>query len=179
MTRAIQVSNPGGPEALELVGLEEPAPGPGQVQVEVAAAGVNYIDTYQRSGLYPRPVPFVLGLEGAGTVTAVGEGVTGLSTGDRVVWADGPGSYAERVAVPADAVVPVPDGVDDQTAAAAMLQGLTAHYLVTSTYPVAQGDTVLVHAAAGGVGLLLVQLAKARGARVIGTVSTPEKEQLA
>jgi NADPH:quinone reductase len=177
--RAIQVRGNGGPEVLEPAEVDDPRPGPGELLVEVAAAGVNYIDTYQRSGLYPVDLPFVPGLEGAGTVVEVGEGVAGFSPGGRVAWASALGSYAERVVVPAAAAVPVPDGVDDDVAAGALLQGMTAHYLVTSTYPVREGDAVLVHAAAGGVGLLLTELAKARGARVIGTVSTEEKEKLA
>jgi NADPH2:quinone reductase len=168
----------GGPEVLDYVEINQLSPGPGQVLVASGAAGVNYIDTYQRKGLYPRQLPFVLGLEGAGTVVAVGENVTTLSAGDRVSWCDTPGSYAEQVVVNERSAIRIPDGIDDDTAAAAMLQGLTAHYLTVSTYPVARGDTVLVHAAAGGVGLLLVQMAKARGARVIGTVSSTDKEAL-
>ncbi|RZS29769.1 NADPH2:quinone reductase [Herbihabitans rhizosphaerae] len=179
MSKAIQVSETGGPEVLQLVELDAPPPGPGQLLIDVAAAGVNYIDTYHRSGAYPLELPFVPGREGAGTVRAVGEGVDGFAPGDRVAWADAAGGYAEAAVIPAHAALRVPDGVDDETAAAVPLQGLTAHYLVTSTYPIAEGDTVLVHAAAGGVGLLLVQLAKARGARVIGTVSTVDKEKLA
>lgn len=179
MPKAVLVTENGGPEVLRHTEVDERSPGPGEVLVAVAAAGVNFIDTYQRSGLYPIPCPFVLGQEGAGAVTAVGDGVTGVSVGDRVAWAGPLGGYAEQAVVPAAAVVSVPEGVDDETAAAAMLQGLTAHYLVTSTHPVQPGDTVLVHAAAGGVGLLLVQLAKARGGRVIATVSTEEKADLA
>jgi NADPH2:quinone reductase len=147
--------------------------------VDTAVAGVNYIDTYHRSGLYPRDLPCVLGLEGAGTVAEVGARVEDFVPGDRVAWMGTPGSYAEQVVVRADAAVRVPDTLTDEQAGAALLQGVTAQYLVSSTYPVRAGDDVLVHAAAGGVGLLLVQLAKARGARVIGTVSTPEKEALA
>lgn len=176
---AIQVSRTGGPEVLEVVELPDPEPGEGQLLVDVAAAGVNYIDTYHRDGLYPMPVPFVPGLEGAGRVSAVGAGVDGFDVGDRVAWKGAPGSYAQRALVPVAEALAVPDEVGDELAAAIPLQGLTAHYLVTSTYPVQAGDTVLVHAAAGGVGLLLTQLATARGARVIGTVSTPEKERLA
>lgn len=179
MPKAIQVRTTGGPDVLTYTEIEEPKPGPGELVVDVAAAGVNYIDTYHRSGAYPREVPFVAGLEGAGMVRAVGQDVSGFAVGDRVAWADGPGSYAEQVTVSAEATVAVPAGVDFTLAAAVMLQGLTAHYLVTSVYPVAAGDTVLVHAAAGGVGLLLTQLVRARGGRVIATVSTPEKEQLA
>jgi NADPH:quinone reductase len=176
---AIQVRATGGPEVLELEQVEAPEPGPGDLLVSVAAAGVNYIDVYQRSGLYPMTPPFTPGAEGAGTVVAVGSDVTGFAEGDHVAWASAPSSYAQLVKVPATAAFRVPEGVDDEIAAAAMLQGLTAHYLVTSTYAVKPGDTVLVHAAAGGVGLLLVQLAKFRGGKVIGTVSTPEKEALA
>lgn len=179
---AIQVSRTGGPEVLEVVELPDPEPGEGQLLVEVAAAGVNYIDTYHREGLYPMPVPFVPGLEGSGRVSAIGpggNGTGGFEVGDRVAWKGAPGSYAQRALVPVAEALAVPDEVDDELAAAIPLQGLTAHYLVTSTYPVQAGDTVLVHAAAGGVGLLLTQLATARGARVIGTVSTPEKERLA
>jgi NADPH2:quinone reductase len=177
--RAVRVRQTGGPEVLELVEVGLAEPGEGQILVDVAAAGVNYIDTYHRSGLYPLELPFGVGLEGAGRVKAVGPGVSDLTVGDRVAWFGSLGSYAEQVLLPAAAVVPVPDGVDDETAAALLLQGVTAHYLVASTYPVQEGDTILVHAAAGGVGLLLTQLAKARGARVLATVSTAEKEELA
>jgi NADPH2:quinone reductase len=176
---AVLVRATGGPEVLELDKVDAPAPGAGELLVSVGAAGVNYIDTYQRRGVYPRDLPFVPGAEGAGTVLAVGADVTGFAEGDHVAWADAPGSYAQQVVVPAAKAFPVPEGVEDETAAAAMLQGLTAHYLVTSTYAVKPGDTVLVHAAAGGMGLLLTQLVKARGGKVIGTVSTPEKEALA
>jgi NADPH2:quinone reductase len=177
--RAIQISETGGPEVLKLAELPAPEPGPGEVVVEVGAAGVNYIDTYHRGGVYPMDLPFVPGLEGAGRVTALGAGVTDLAVGDRVAWSDTLGTYAEAVAVPADKAVPVPDGVSDELAVGALLQGMTAWFLVNTTYPVQPGDDVLVHAAAGGVGLLLTQLATARGARVIGTVSSAEKEQLA
>ncbi len=166
--RAIQISETGGPEVLKLAELPTPEAGPGEVVVEVGAAGVNYIDTYHRGGVYPMDLPLVLGLEGAGRVTALGEGVTDLAVGDRVAWSDTLGTYAEAVAVPADKAVPVPDGVSDEVAVGALLQGMTAWFLVTTTYPVQPGDDVLVHAAAGGVGLLLTQLATARGARVIG-----------
>jgi NADPH:quinone reductase len=179
MSTAVQVTRTGGPEVLEVADVETGAPEAGELLVDVAAAGVNYIDTYQRQGIYPIDLPFVLGLEGAGTVAEVGEGVTGFAPGDRVAWQGSLGSYAARKRVPADGAVKVPEGVSDEVAAATMLQGMTAHYLVRSTYEVKAGDDVLVHAAAGGVGLLLVQLAKARGARVIGTVSTEEKAQLA
>ncbi|MGP4015668.1 quinone oxidoreductase family protein [Saccharopolyspora sp. 5N708] len=177
--RAIRVATNGGPEVLEHTEVEAPDPQPGQLLVEVAAAGVNFIDTYQRSGIYKMKLPFTPGSEGAGKVVAVGSDVTGFQVGDRVGWAMAPGSYAERALVPADKAVLVPDGVDDRTAAAALLQGLTAHYLVTSTHQVRTGETALVHAAAGGMGLLLTQLIKSRGGNVIGTVSTPEKEELA
>lgn len=179
MPTAIRVPHTGGPEVLEVSDVPARQPGEGELLVEVAAAGVNFIDTYQRSGLYPMDVPFVPGREGAGTVLASGDATDGFAAGDRVAWHDTVGSYAQRAIVPADAVVRVPDSVTEEIAAATMLQGMTAHYLAASTYPVAAGDTVLVHAAAGGVGLLLIQLAKARGARVFGTVSTEAKAQLA
>ncbi|QUH01686.1 quinone oxidoreductase [Saccharopolyspora erythraea] len=177
--RAIRVQANGGPEVLKLAEIEDPSPGPREVLIDVAAAGVNFIDTYQRSGVYDLALPFTPGSEGAGTVAEVGSEVTGFAAGDRVAWAMVPGGYAERAVIPVDKLVRVPDGVDDRTAAAALLQGMTAHYLVTSTYPVKTGDTALVHAAAGGMGLLLTQLVKALGGNVIGTVSTPEKEKLA
>ncbi|WP_017592424.1 quinone oxidoreductase family protein [Nocardiopsis potens] len=177
--RAITIDEPGGPEALRLTEADPPDPGPGEVAVDVAAAGVNFIDIYQRSGLYPMPMPLTPGVEAAGTVAALGEGVTGLAVGQPVGWTGEPGGYAERAVVRADRVVPVPEGVGAEQAAAVLLQGMTAHYLTHSTYPVREGDTVLVHAAAGGTGLLLVQMARLRGARVIGTVSTPAKEELA
>jgi NADPH2:quinone reductase len=173
------VRGTGGPEVLEFGRIDVPAPGPGDLLVDVAAAGVNYIDTYHRNGQYPRELPFTPGNEGAGTVRAVGPDVTGIAVGDHVGWAEAPGSYAQQAIVPAKKAFPLPEGITDEIAAAAMLQGLTAHYLVTSTYPVKPGDTVLVHAAAGGVGLLLVQVAKSRGGKVIGTVSTAAKEALA
>jgi NADPH:quinone reductase len=179
MPTAVQVTETGGPEVLTVAEVEVGDPGPREILVDVAAAGVNYIDTYHRSGVYPIPLPFVLGQEGAGTIAAVGGEVTEFAVGDRVAWQGSFGSYAQRKLVPADIAVKVPDGVSDEVAAATLLQGVTAHYLVASTYEVKPGDDILVHAAAGGVGLLLVQLAKARGARVIGTVSTAEKEQLA
>jgi NADPH2:quinone reductase len=176
--RAIQAQRAGGPGVLELVAVPDPAPGPGEVLVKAAAAGINFIDTYRRGGVYPMPFPHTPGDEGAGVVVAVGDDVTGLAEGDRIAWADSPGSYAELVRVKADRALRVPHGVDLDVAAALPLQGLTAHYLVSSTYPVQQGDTILVHAGAGGVGLLLTQLATARGARVVTTVSTAEKEEL-
>jgi len=177
--RAVLVRQTGGPEVLEAADVESPVPGPGQVLVEVAAAGVNYLDTYQRSGRYPIPTPLVLGLEGAGRVTAIGAGVSGIAVGDRVAWKDTRGSYAEQVVVPVHDAVPVPEGVDDHVAAGLLLQGITAHYLASSTYPVQPGDWVVVHAAAGGVGLLLTQIVKLRGGRVLATVSTAEKAELA
>ncbi len=179
MVTAIRIERTGGPEVLDVADIDVTAAGPGEILVEVAAAGVNYIDTYQRGGIYPVPLPYTPGLEGAGRVVAVGDGVTELSVGDRVAWQGTPGGYAAQVVVPADVAVRIPEGVSEETAAAVMLQGITAHYLTTSTHPIREGETVLVHAAAGGVGLLLTQLAKARGARVIATVSTPEKERLA
>jgi NADPH2:quinone reductase len=176
---SIVVEKTGGPEVLAVREQEVSAPGPGEVLVRCAAAGVNFIDVYFRTGLYPRPLPFVAGLEGAGRVEAVGEGVSGLAPGDRVAWTGVPGSYAQLVRVPAASLVRVPDGVDDETAAAAMLQGMTAHYLVHGTRDTREGDTALVHAAAGGAGLLVVQMLAAAGASVIGTCSTAEKEALA
>jgi len=177
--KAIQIKTPGGPEALELVDLPTPQPKPNEAIVKLAAIGINFIDVYQREGRYKVPLPFIAGQEGAGTVTAVGADVKSLKVGDRVAWSSVQGSYAEFASVPADKLVKIPQGVSEQQAAAAMLQGMTAHYLCYSTYPVKAGDTVLVHAAAGGVGLLLVQMCHNLGARVIGTVSTEEKAKLA
>lgn len=177
--KAIRVHAPGGPDALRYEDIERPAPGPGQVLVKIEAAGVNFIDVYQRTGLYKVPLPFTLGQEAAGTVTAVGPGVSEPRVGDRVAYTSVLGAYAEYAVVPADRVVVLPDGVSTQQAAAVMLQGMTAHYLATSTYVLKPGDACLVHAAAGGVGLLLCQIAKLRGARVLGTVSTREKAALA
>jgi NADPH2:quinone reductase len=176
--RAIRALAPGGPEVLRLDDLPTPVPGPGEVLVRVAAAGVNFIDTYRRSGVYRVRFPHVVGSEGAGRVEAVGPGVTETAVGDRVAWSAAPGSYAELVVVPAREAVPVPDDVPDDVAAALLLQGLTAHYLVTSTFPVVPDQDVLLHAGAGGVGLLLTQLAVARGGRVITTVGSTEKETL-
>jgi NADPH:quinone reductase len=175
--RVIQIGSRGGPEVLSLTERPDPQPGPGQIVAEVAAAGVNYMDIYQREGVggYRPELPFVTGGEGAGTVIAVGEGVSGLAIGDRVAWS-APGSYAEQIVLPADRVVPVPDGIGTQVAAAAMVQGMTAHYLVTSTYPVRPGDVTVVHAAAGGVGLLLTQMVKRRGGIVVATCSGGEDE---
>jgi NADPH2:quinone reductase len=177
--RAIQVTKTGGPDVLKLAQLPDPEPRAGQLLVKVAAAGVNYIDTYHRSGAYPMPLPFIPGSEGAGTVTAVGPEAGDIAVGDQVAWAAAPGSYAELVVVPAEQAVPAPAGVDTDIAAGCLLQGMTAHYLTVSVHAVQPGETVLVHAAAGGMGLLLTQLATARGARVIGTVSTAAKENLA
>ena len=177
--RALVVTAHGDRDVLQLQQLELDNPRPGEIQVRVVASGVNFVDVYQRQGIYPLRPPFVLGSEGAGQVVAVGTGVSGVAEGDVVAWCHGPGSHADAVNLAADSVVPVPDGVDLEIAAGAMLQGMTAHYLVTSTYPVQPGDSVLVHAAAGGVGQLLVQLAKSRGATVIGTVSTAQKEAVA
>ncbi|PUB31517.1 NADPH2:quinone reductase [Promicromonospora sp. AC04] len=175
---AVVAREPGGPEVLSYTELPDPTPGPGQVLVRVAAAGVNFIDTYRRAGVYPMQYPHVVGVEGAGTVEAIGDDVTGFAVGDRVAWLDGPGSYAELVAVDAAGVVHVPGLLDLTTAAALLLQGITAHYLVRSTFEVQPGHDVLLHAGAGGVGLLATQLAVARGGRVVTTVSTPEKAAL-
>ena len=178
--RAVRVVRSGGPEVLELVDLPEPRPGPSEALVRVTAAGVNFIDIYQRTGAYRRELPFVLGEEGAGVVEAVGPAVDAVRPGDRVAWAAGAaGSYATHVLAAADKLVRVPDGVSDRSAAAAMLQGMTAHYLAHDTYRLKAGDACLVHAGAGGVGLLLVQMAKRAGARVLATTSTGEKAGLA
>jgi len=182
--RVIVIERLGGPEVLRVAERETPRPGPGEVAAEVAAAGVNFADIYQREGVggYRLELPFVPGQEGAGTVTAVGEGVTGLSVGDQVAWAGGRGGYAEQIVLPADRAIPVPAGISLQVAAAVILQGLTAHYLVTGTYLVRDGDVTVVHAAAGGVGLLLTQMVKARGGIVIATTSGGEggaKDELA
>jgi NADPH2:quinone reductase len=178
--KAIVVNKTGGPEVLEYTDTPDPAAGPGQLLVDVAAAGVNFIDTYFRTGTYARPLPFTPGAEFAGTVAAVGEGVTGFQVGDLVASVDSAsGSYAQHTLVDATRAVHVPQAIEPQTAAAALLQGLTAHYLTASTRPIQPGDTALVHAAAGGMGLLLTQMIKARGGRVIGTVSTEQKADLA
>jgi len=177
--RAIQVKQTGGPEVLELVDLPVPQPKPNEAVVKLAASGVNFIDVNLREGRYKAPLPFVAGQEGAGVITSVGADVRTAQVGDRVAWSGILGSYAEYVTGAADALVPVPDRVNDQSAAAALLQGMTAHYLCYDTYKLKAGETALVHAAAGGVGLLLVQMAHILGARVIGTVSTEEKAQLA
>ena len=177
--KAIRFHEHGGPEVLACEQVPEPAAGPGEVVVRHEAVGLNYIDTYHRSGLYPVDLPCVPGMEGAGTVLAVGEGVEGVAAGDRVGYSGVIGAYAELAAVPAGQLVPLPEGTGPADAAAVLLQGMTAHYLVTGTYALKAGETALVHAAAGGVGLLLVQMAKMRGARVLATVSTAEKEELA
>ena len=169
---AIRVSRNGDPSVLEYVSVEKPVPGKGEALVRVEAAGVNYIDVYHRTGLYKLPLPFTPGSEGAGVVEAVGPDVEGLKGGDRVAYAMQIGSYAEHAVVPAWKLVPVPRAIESRTAAALMLQGMTAHYLVTSVYALKKGDAALVHAAAGGVGGLLVQMARERGARVLGTAST-------
>jgi NADPH2:quinone reductase len=177
--KAIQVKIPGGPESLQLVDIAVPQPAQGQALVRIAASGVNFIDIYFRTGLYKADAPIALGSEGAGTVEAVGEGVTEVAPGDRVAYTMTRGSYAEYAVVPAASLVKIPGHVDFQTAAAAMLQGMTAHYLTHSTFPLKAGDTCLVHAAAGGAGGLIVQMAKNLGARVFGTVSTAEKARIA
>ncbi|HEU5415235.1 MAG TPA: quinone oxidoreductase [Candidatus Angelobacter sp.] len=177
--KAIQVQKTGGPEVLTLVDVPVPKPKPNEAIVKIAASGVNFIDVYFREGRYPAPLPFVDGQEGAGTVTEVGSDVKTLKPGDHVAYSNVLGSYAEYAAVPAEKLVKVPSGISDEQAAAAMLQGMTAHYLAHSTYPLKKGETALIHAAAGGVGLLLVQMAKNIGARVIGTAGTEEKAKLA
>lgn len=176
--KAIVISEPGGPERLELVDVPDPEPSPGEVLVEISAAGLNFIDTYHRTGLYPVEYPMTPGVEGAGCVVAVGDPSSGLSVGDRVGWTGVPGSYAELIAVPAEKAIGLPDGIDDHTAAAVLLQGITAHYLATDTFRLSAGDKCLIHAGAGGVGLLLTQIASHRGAKVITTVGTSEKAEL-
>jgi NADPH2:quinone reductase len=178
--KAIRVNEHGGPEVLNYEDVEVPEPGEGEARVKLAASGVNFIDTYQRTGLYPRETPFTLGLEGAGEVEAVGEGVEEISEGDYVAFAGVPGAYAEYIVAPAERLVPFNATlVEARVAAAVMLQGMTAHYLTHSTFSLQEGHTALVHAAAGGVGLLLCQIAKLRGATVIGTAGTEEKAELA
>ncbi len=179
--RVVEIGRRGGPEVLGMAERPAPVPGPGQVVVQVAAAGVNYMDIYAREGLggYEPQLPYVPGGEGAGVITAIGAGVTRLAAGDLVAWAGPGGGYAEQVALPAASVVPVPAGISARIAAAAILQGMTAHYLVTSTYPVQEGDVTVVHAAAGGVGLLLTQMVKRRGGVVIATTSGGGKDELA
>jgi NADPH2:quinone reductase len=182
---AIQITATGGPEVMKWTELPTPEPGPGEILVRVEASGVNFIDVYFRTGAYKMPLPAILGVEAAGVVEKPGSGVTGFRQGDRVAWSDRiggrgvGGSYATHVAVPAARAVTLPEGIDSQRAAAVMLQGMTAHYLIRSTIPLRPGQTCLVHAAAGGVGLLLCQMAKRAGARVIGTVSTEQKAALA
>ena len=176
--RAVLVTRTGGPDVLDVTDVPDPVPGPADLLVRVQASGINYIDTYFRSGSYPRELPYVPGDEGTGVVEQVGSEVSEFSVGDRVAWAAAPGSYAELVRVPAASAIAVPAGVDPPQAASVLLQGMTAHYLIESTYPVQSGDVVLVHAGAGGVGLILTQLVTAKGATVITTVSTDEKEAL-
>jgi NADPH2:quinone reductase len=176
---AIQVRQHGGPEALEYVEVEKPKPKDGEALVRLEYIGVNFIDVYHRTGLYKLPLPLIPGSEGAGVVEEVGPGVTVVKKGDRVAYAMARGAYAEYAAVPADMLVPIPNSVDFKIAAAAMLQGMTAHYLAISTYSLKSGDTALIHAGAGGVGGLLIQVAKMRGARVLTTVSTEEKARIA
>ena len=176
--RAIQIAQTGGPEVLQLAEVAKPEANSGEVLVHVAAAGLNFIDVYLREGRYPAPLPFIAGQEGAGVVVAVGTDVAGFNLGDHVAWSSTRGSYAEFVAVPVASLVKVPDGISLEDAAAVMAQGLTAHYLAMDTYTIKPGDTVLVHAGAGGVGLLLTQIAKLQGARVITTVSTEAKAEL-
>ena len=177
--KAIQAQEIGGPEVLQLRDVPDPQPGEGQALVRIHATGVNFIDIYQRSGLYKLGLPYVPGSEAAGEVVALGPGVTEFAVGDRVAYSNVLGAYAELAAVPAGRLVRIPEGLDFRQAAALMLQGMTAHYLAYSVYPLKAGDTCLLHAAAGGVGLLLIQMAKREGARVIGTVSTREKAELA
>ncbi|KGE70826.1 quinone oxidoreductase family protein [Spirochaeta lutea] len=177
--KAVQIQQTGGPEVLRYLDLPEPEPAPGQVVVSHRAVGVNFIDIYHRTGLYPRQTPFIPGMEAAGVITALGQGVRDFTPGQRVAYTGVFGAYGDSNAIPADKAVPLPEEVDFDTAAALMLQGMTAHYLVHDTHPVGPGQTILLHAAAGGVGLLVIQMAKALGARVIGTVSTPEKAALA
>ena len=176
--RAIQITATGGPEVLTLHELPDPIPGPGHALIRIEACGINFIDVYLREGRYPSPLPFIPGQEAAGTVIALGPDVSEVAIGDRVAWCGLPGAYAELAAIPAARLVKIPDAVTTQQAAAAMLQGMTAHYLAHSTYPIQQGDEVLIHAGAGGVGLLLTQIAHDLGARVFTTVSTEEKAEL-
>ncbi len=177
--KAIQVQKHGGPEVLTLVDLPVPKPKSNEVVVKISAAGINFVDVYFREGRYPAPLPFVDGQEAAGIVSEVGSEVKSWKPADRVAYSSILGSYAEYAAVPADRLVRIPETITFEQAAAAMLQGMTAHYLVNSTYPLKKGETALIHAAAGGVGLLLVQMAKNIGARVIGTVGSPDKAKLA
>jgi len=176
---AVQIQRTGGPEVLEVVDLPEPTPGPGEILIRQEAVGLNFIDTYHRGGLYPMKLPAVLGTEGAGVVEATGEGVTRFSPGDRVGYAGATGAYAQLRTLPADRAVKLPDGISTRLAAASMLKGMTAEFLLRRCYVVKAGDAILVHAAAGGVGMILSQWGKALGARVIGTVGSPEKAQVA
>src|SRR5947208_2242433 len=177
--KAVRVHAPGGPEALKYEDVPEPTPKPGEAIVKIDAAGLNYIDVYQRSGLYKLDLPLTLGLEAGGTVTAVGAGVTEVKMGDKVAYTGVPGAYAQYAAAPAQRLVVLPPGLHPKQGAAAMLQGMTAHYLACSTYPLKAGETCLVHAAAGGVGLLLCQIGRLKGVRVLGTTSSEEKAALA
>jgi NADPH2:quinone reductase len=177
--KAIRIHQPGGVEALRLEELPDPAPAKGEALIAVEASGVNFIDVYNRTGLYKTALPITLGQEGAGKVLAIGEGVTEVRPGDRVGWFFPSGSYATRAVIPAQRLVPIPDGVTTKQAAAVMLQGMTAHYLARSTYPLKRGDVCVVHAAAGGVGLLLTQIARMVGATVLGTVGSEAKARLA
>jgi NADPH:quinone reductase len=177
--KAVRIQEPGGPEVLRLEDVPEPTPAAGEALVKIEAAGVNYVDVYFRTGLYPYPLPGILGVEAAGTVVAVGPGVIDPRPGERVAYTNVPGSYAEMSVVPVERLVKLPEGVTARQGAAAMLQGMTAHYLATATYPLRAGDTCIIHAAAGGVGLLFCQIAKMRGATVIGTTSSAEKAALA
>jgi NADPH2:quinone reductase len=177
--KAVRIHQFGGPEVMQYEDVPTPSPGPGEVLVQLAAAGLNYIDIYQRTGLYPNTLPYTMGLEGSGVVAALGLEVTGFHQGDHVAYTGVPGAYAEYALVPAARLVRMPEGLDVKAGAAAMLQGMTAHYLAYTTYPLQAGDACLIHAAAGGVGLILVQMAKQCGARVFGTVSTEEKAALA
>jgi NADPH2:quinone reductase len=179
MTSAIRIHEAGGPEVLKWETVEVGAPGPGQVRLRQEAAGLNYIDVYHRTGLYPQPLPFIPGVEGAGVVAAVGDGVAGVTAGDRVAYAGPIGGYAEERLIAADQLVKLPEAISTEQAAAMMLQGLTAHMLLRGAYRVKPGDTILIHAAAGGVGLIVCQWAKALGATVIGTVGSDEKAELA
>ncbi len=179
MTKAIRIHQPGGPAAMVWEDVEVGDPGAGELRVRHTAVGLNYIDTYHRSGLYPLPLPATIGMEGAGVVEAVGDGVTGFAEGDRIAYATIPGSYSEARLMPATKAVKIPDGIEDRTAAAMMLKGMTAEYLTRRTYRVEKGDAVLFHAAAGGVGLIACQWLNHLGATVIGTVGSADKAQLA
>jgi NADPH2:quinone reductase len=176
--KAIVISEQGGPDNMVLSEVPEPEAGPGEVVAEVDAAGLNFVDVYQRSGLYEMELPFIPGSEGAGTVLSIGDDVSGIGVGDRIGWANVRGSYAEKSAIPADKAVPIPDGLDTVTVAAMLLQGITAHYLATDTFRLRPGHRCLIHAGAGGVGLLLTQIAKLKGAEVFTTVGSEEKAEL-